>query len=602
MVQEERYIRLFEWCTDHHGSSEEHEITLDDLASLWCCSRRNVKLIIRRMEDEGLIRWQAGLGRGHRSRIVFHMELESYVFDLAVKLASAGAYKSAIELLEHNGRHTGANRRFMEWLSGRFGFRQEGGGAAGTDVLRLPIYRSVITLDPADAFYVFDSHLIRQVFDRLVRYDIETGRIVPGIAHAWKADEDGKTWTFFLRKGVRFHHGRELTSDDVAFSIERQRALRQDNWLFRSLVRVEQVGPWIVRFRLRKSNFMLPRLLCSTSMSIVPRELISSNPDFWRMPVGSGPFRLAVWSDDRIVLEAHAEYFEGRPHLDLVELILLPDDLPITARSRNWGQLLMDHELVEKPPETGWVRKEKLWMGCTVLAWNMRTRGPHRHPAFRRAVDHLLDREGMLRLAAVPRGVPASGFSVPRIDEQAADAHDPALAEGYLKEAGYAGEPITLVTYSIHEKDAEWIRARCAEAGLPVHIRLETWQSIRRPGATADESCLLYGVGLGDGEADVIETYEQPNGFIPAYMEQGMKTWVSEQIDLALSEPNEDERSRVLAGIEQRLREEAHILFLLHKKLTTYIHPAVKGVRFNSLGWIDFNRIWLDPTEETGLH
>ncbi|TYP79115.1 ABC transporter substrate-binding protein [Paenibacillus methanolicus] len=597
MVLEERYVQLYESRTRDHAIGEDYDITLDELAELWTCSRRNVKLIIRRMEEEGLIRWQAGLGRGHRSRIAFRTELESYLLDLAIKRASGGAYKAAIELLERYGRHTGANRKFMEWLSGRFGFQQEDGGPVGMDMLRLPIYRSVITLDPAEAFYVFDSHLIRQLFDRLVRFDIDSNQIVPGIAHDWKSEQDGKVWTFYLRKGVRFHHGRELTSDDVAFSIERQRASRPDNWLFRSLLEVVPIGPLVVRFQLRGPNFMLPRLLCATSMSIVPKELVSQQPEFWRLPVGSGPFRLSVWAEDRIVLEAHPAFFEGRPHLDLVELILLPDDAPISDRSRNWGQLLMDHELVEKPPESGWVLKEKLWKGCTVLAWNMRKDGPHRHPTFRKAVDHVLDRSGMLRLTAVQRGVPASGFRVPETGEDVIDDHDPALAVELLSEAGYAGEPITLVTYSIHERDAEWIRDRCAEAGIPVRIRLESWRSIRRKEAIADEDCLLYGVGLGDGEADVIEVYEQPDGFIPAYMEPDLKAWVGEQVDLVLSKRDEQERARVLGGIERRMREEAHLLFLLHKKLTTYIHPAVKGVRFNSLGWIDFNRVWIDSTE-----
>lgn len=594
---EERYVLLFEACNHRHPIEKSYEITLDELAELWSCSRRNVKLIIRRMEEEGLIQWHAGLGRGHRSRIAFRKELESYLFELAVKRASAGAYKAAIELLGQYGRHTGANRRFMEWLSGRFGFQREDGGAAGMDMLRLPIYRSVHTLDPADVFYVFDAHLIRQLFDRLVRYEPETGRVVPGIAHAWKADEDGKTWTFFLRKGVRFHHGRELTSDDVAFSIERQRASRPANWLFRSLIQIETVGPWVVRFRLNRPNFMLPRLLCAASMSIVPRDLLSRDPDFRKLPIGSGPFRLSAWTEDRIVLEAHKDFFEGRSHLDLVELILLPDNLPLSSRSRNWGQLLMDHELVEKPPETGWVRKEKLWKGCTVLVWNMGKEGPHQHRAFRIAVDHLLDREGMLRLGAVQRGVPASGFRVPMIGDRVTDEHDPSIARGLLEEANYDGEPISLVTYRIHEKDAQWIRDRCAEAGIPVRIRIETWHSIRRQEAIADADCLLYGVGLGDGEVDIVETYEQPQGFIPAYMEPGMKAWVRDQVDLALSKPDDRQRSQVLSGIESRMREEASLLFLLHKKLTTYIHPAVKGVRFNSLGWTDFNWIWLDPTE-----
>jgi len=77
-----------------------------------------------------------------------------------------------------------------------------------------------VTLDPARIADIYSRSVAEQIFDGLVRFD-QTLTITPALAQHWKASRDGLSWTFTLRKGVKFHHGREVTADDVIYSFTR---------------------------------------------------------------------------------------------------------------------------------------------------------------------------------------------------------------------------------------------------------------------------------------------------------------------------------------------------------------------------------------------
>src|SRR5437867_13175748 len=87
-------------------------------------------------------------------------------------------------------------------------------------VYRRPLDHDPGTLDPARVSDIYSLSVSRQIFDGLVQFS-ETLAITPAIAQFWYASRDGLTWTFTLRKGVKFHHGREVTAEDVVYSLTR---------------------------------------------------------------------------------------------------------------------------------------------------------------------------------------------------------------------------------------------------------------------------------------------------------------------------------------------------------------------------------------------
>ena len=85
---------------------------------------------------------------------------------------------------------------------------------------RRTLINNPATLDPAFTTDVFSRRVVTQLFDGLVQFDAHLNPI-PALAEFWEASQDRRTWTFYLRRGVKFHHGREVTADDFVYSFSR---------------------------------------------------------------------------------------------------------------------------------------------------------------------------------------------------------------------------------------------------------------------------------------------------------------------------------------------------------------------------------------------
>ncbi|NBD25815.1 ABC transporter substrate-binding protein [Paenibacillus glycinis] len=596
MLAYERYLALYASFAGEAGAGHPVEVSLEQLAGALFCSSRNVKLVLRKLIDDGFIEWHAGRGRGNRSQITFLFDKAAKLLEIAKELARKGEYKRAFELIEHFGAGTEARERFVAWLNGHFGYRRlQTNDAEASDILCLPVYKPILTLDPKELYYSFSAHMVKQLFDTLVEYDRETGKLVPSLAHAWTHDENGMEWTFHLRKGIRFHHGREMSAADVVYTLDRLRGSRASEWFVRSVVGAEAVGQRTVRITLAKPNWLFPRFLGSPALSIVPHDLAERDERFWSHPVGTGPFRFEAWTEDRFMMRANAEYFKGRAHLDGIVIVIMPGGT--IAYSKSWEQLLMKEEPGEMQPKDDWEQKEFICNGCAMLTWNMRKDGPQRSAAFRKAVDLLVDRGRMVEELGEDRIYAASGFHPEERLDRLPDRSDHELAASLLLASGYDGSEIAIGTYGLHEMDARWLQRTLADYGVAVAVRLESFESIREPGVLEEVDCLLYCVVFDEDDVSLIELYEQTGNFLREHMDESLLAWTSEQVEAALGCKRAEDRSRYLSAIENRLRDETHVLFLLHKKQNTFYNPNIKGVGLNSLGWIDFKDIWLGEDE-----
>jgi len=592
----DKYLMLLSKFGDKTEKGSTIPVSTDELALLWFCSTRNAKIIIHKLVEEGLIDWQSGRGRGNVSRLTFLAEKEPLLMEWAQQMARKGDYKQAFELLQANSEGTAVTDRFVHWLNEHFGYQTEKlSDYDCSDTLRFPVFCPIVTTDPSCVYNAFDAHIIRQVFDRLVEYDVTTGNILPSLAHSWDSNENATEWTFHLRKGVRFHHGRELQPEDIRYTLERMRGIKPNSWQVRTLKEVQCVGPRTVRIVLSQPNHIFLRYVGSASMSIVPYELVQTDEmTFWQKPVGTGPFRLGLWTEDRCELIAYQDYYQGRAHLDRVVIAFMPEETAKLSLNAPWQQMVSNQAQMDLSEEAPWKTLEDLCRGCTMITWNMRKEGPQQSYGFRRAFELLINRKELIRQLGDDRMYPARSFkpteNTPYLEEET----DSEEAIRLLREVGYQGEELIICTYGKHIPDAYWIEHRCAQFGIQVKVRAETHLSVRSPDLLSNVDCLLYGVVFALDEVCEIENYEQDGNFLKENLQPEMHEWIMEQIDTALASNNSKFRRTILNGIEDRLREEAHVLFLLHRKLNTYVHPTVKGVGLNSLGWMDFKDIWLD--------
>src|SRR5262245_20917198 len=144
------------------------------------------------------------------------------------------------------------------------------------------------------------AHYHAPVWDSLVGFDLDNGGIGPGVAERWEQAADGKSWTFYLRKGLRFHNGDPVTAQDVKFSLERVMSPESISSgaaaLGRAVDRIEVVDDLTVRVY---TKGVIPQFAASLSRavfmegSVMPKKYIEKigAKGFRDKPVGSGPWK-----------------------------------------------------------------------------------------------------------------------------------------------------------------------------------------------------------------------------------------------------------------------------------------------------------------------
>lgn len=191
------------------------------------------------------------------------------------------------------------------------------------------------TLDPHFATNFGEYPIVKAMFNGLV--DLPAGtvdleRIEPDLAESWSVSEDGRVWTFNLRRGVQFHHGYgELTAEDVVFSFERV-ASPDVGSPWRSEVanikEVRAVDRYTVEMELHSPDpFALLRLVGYHSGFIVSKKAVTELGDDHRFhPIGTGPFAISQYNPRQsVVLVANDDYYKGAPKLAGIEFRFMPD-------------------------------------------------------------------------------------------------------------------------------------------------------------------------------------------------------------------------------------------------------------------------------------
>lgn len=212
------------------------------------------------------------------------------------------------------------------------------------------------TLDPASATFMTSMRTLSLCGEALVGLQKDGRSIAPLLAESWETNRNSTVWTFQLRQGVTFQKtgakgkptangGRELVAADVKYSLERLVRKHSPRIYFLNQVRgfqefwdgrtkewegIEVLNDHTVRFTLSIPYAPFLAALSYVSFCIVPHE-DAEDDSFQLFPVGTGPFIVRDWQEDRIVLERNPDYWihdtNGRtlPYLDGVELISIPE-------------------------------------------------------------------------------------------------------------------------------------------------------------------------------------------------------------------------------------------------------------------------------------
>jgi len=486
------------------------------------------------------------------------------------------------------------------------------------------------SLDPLYCNSVYEAMPVNQIFDTLVAYDPSL-TVIPALAETWTISKDNREFAFTLREGVLFHDGQELTAEDVAFSIRRQlcpdseaESLAHSYLMIidgaeefaegatEAVSGLQVIDSRTLKIRLAKPYPSFLEVLAMDNVAIVPEKLVREigSEAFGRSPVGTGPFRLAEWTEDLLRLEANQSHFRGKPHLDQVKIWFLKEsDSDLGAARFLKQQLDVLEPLTESLPaltRDGSVDLHRYQeLSLSFLGLNT-SRPPLDQKWLRQAIAHALDRGAMVAesptvrreaVGVLPPGI--AGYS----PEPKALQYDPAESRRLLAENGHPGgvglAPIVLHNASRGETALRLISQLSHDleaVGIGLEVVPVTWTELsdHLDNQSADAFLLAWIADLTD-----------PDAFLRSLFESGGSGnyfgYRSEETDRLLAqgmqEFNPVDRAKIYRQLERQVLDEAPIVPLYHTMGIVAVQNDVKGLTPTPLGLakVDLEKVWLEP-------
>ncbi|MNB96345.1 HTH-type transcriptional regulator SgrR [compost metagenome] len=589
-MEQSHYYRLAKALNNPESPGIPVQVTIEQLSELLCCTPRNVKFILRKLEDQELIAWKPGRGRGHLSSLTFFRSTDDMVEENFRDLLNKGKIKEVIELIRTSAAGNLLRDRLMTELTRHMGFRSDPASSSGKDVLRMMRGRVLERLDPAFVFTAFEAYIIGQVCSTLVVYNAAEDRFSPGLSHTWEHNADYTVWTFYLRKGVRFHHDGQLTAKDVKYTLERLLQLDSPSlWQFRELKEVRTSGDYTVSFCLEKPNRFFLHTAACLYMSILPHDVGLSE-----IPVGTGPFRVSEMNEDVLVLTAFDSYYGIRPLLDRVEIWFFLEHAGSDRRYEVAGEESPVQELMSWNQYNSSIDYPAL--GCRYIMINFGREGVHHRIEVRQALRHLYDREAIIRELGGSRYKPADSL-LPQISRER-DIPEGSLqtAKELLMQAEYAGEPVTFAFTTKKEEmeEAEWLHARARSIGLNLVLVPLSSRDSRMDMVDAD-LLLAEEVLEDDWEWGMLNFYQNDQKSLRQMLHPAAKEALNQALENVFQLKTYERFNRIREA-ESLVRDNLWMLYTCHLNKKAKLSDSLLGRHTGSFGFLDISRLWVKNT------
>jgi dipeptide transport system substrate-binding protein len=472
------------------------------------------------------------------------------------------------------------------------------------------------------------------MFNRLVEFELGTTNIIPALAESWTVAPDGKTYTFKLRKGVRFHSNanfkptRNLDADDVLFSWYR---MADDNHPFHKFTagqtfayfddmgmknivdKVEKLDDYTVRFSLKRPEAPFLADMAMDFASILSKEYFEAmrakgTPNAADVyPIGTGPFEYVSYQKDATIrYKAFDAYWNGRPKIDSLIYSITRDATARYAKLETGECQVMafpkpaDLDAMRKEPRLVIQQKEGLNIG--YIAFNVEKK-PFDNKLVRQALNYATNKAAILKAVYQGNGQVAKNPIPPILwgynDAVQDYAYDPAKARQLLAQAGYANGfevdlwylPVTRPYNPDGKRMAELIQADWEKVGVRAKLVTYEWAEYRKRSKSGEQTVMMFGWSGDNGDPD--------NFFVPLLGCEAVKgggnvsRWCNKPFEdliiKAAQTPRQADRAKLYEEAQVIVKEEAPWITIAHSVRFDALRKEVRGYRMDATAHHYFN-------------
>jgi oligopeptide transport system substrate-binding protein len=483
-----------------------------------------------------------------------------------------------------------------------------------------------ITLDPAISSEMTSHTYIMQIFSGLVRIGNES-RPVPDIAESWQRSDDGKTYTFYLRRGIRFHDGKEVTAQDFKYSWERACNPKTGSQTAATYLGdivgakdvlegkatqirgVEVIDNYTLKVTIDAPKaYFLAKLTYPTAF-VVDKANVESGKGWWQKPNGTGPFRLKEWkAGDILVLEPNKLYY-GQP-VKIKEVVFhLLAGMPMAMYELGEIDVAeVDENYIDTATDKNgpFYKELAIFPELSLFYIGFNTRKPPFDDVnIRQAFCHAVNKERIIKLILKGMMTEADGILPPKMpgyNESLRGLNfDIAKAKSLIASSKYGSAanlpPITLTTSGSGGNIPEYLGAIVQDwqQNLGVKVTIRQLEPEIFSYYIKEEVDEMFMSGW-------IADYPDPQNFLDTLFHTGAdyntgnysNPDLDALLDRAAVEPDENTRLALYQQSEQKIVDEAACLPLWFGTSYLLIKPYVKNYKLDAQGIPTLSEVYLE--------
>jgi peptide/nickel transport system substrate-binding protein len=459
--------------------------------------------------------------------------------------------------------------------------------------------------DPAAVIWIEASVVFRNALEYLTRVDADN-ITHPHLAASWSPSDDLKTWDFALQPDVRWSNGDALTTEDVAFTINRWLApdsQSSNKTAFSSVRDVEVIDERHFRLHLDRPNLAIPEMLFASTCPILHRRYEVEGGDWAKNPVGTGPFAMVDYAvGRRAVFRRRPDYWGRQPYLDEIRFYDMGTSIAAHLGALAADQVdilyrigVTDLDLIGRLPQLQLLTGKAAQTACIRMQIDQK---PFDDIRLRKAILLAADNQQMLDLGYHGEGSVAANYHVapfqPEYYPVPAQKRDVAQAKALIAEAGYAdGVDLTLTignTQGTWEQNiGQILQQNCAEAGIRIALNIvpstEYWPVWNK---------VPFGLTFWAHRPLGVQTLDLAYRSGSAWNETHLADAPFDAaLDQAMSVVDPEARKGAMAGVETILQDRAVMVQPFWMNKFTAVSGRVRGYRVHPSDYFDLTETWL---------